>query len=95
MQERRIDFQLFGQEFSFYSDAPDEEIRQVIALLKEEFASQEKAGTKILPSTTVLVFGCLRMAARVVQERARFQALLANQERSIEAIIDKIVSHLD
>ena len=61
MQERRIDFQLFGQEFSFYSDAPDEEIQQVIALLKEEFTSQGKADTKTLPSTRLLVFGCLRL----------------------------------
>ena len=95
MQERRIDFQLFGQEFSFYSDAPDEEIRQVIALLKEAFADQEKAGTKTLPSTTLLVFGCLRMAARLVQERAKSRAFLAEQQRSIGAIIDKVVSHLD
>lgn len=95
MQERRVDFQLFGQEFSFYSDAPDEEIRQVIALLKEEFASQEKAGTKTLPSTNLLVFGCLRMTVRLVRERAESQAAFAEQQRSIGAIIAKVVSHLD
>lgn len=95
MQERRIDFQLFGQEFSFYSDAPDEEIQQVIALLKEEFTSQGKADTKTLPSTRLLVFGCLRMAARLVQERAKSEALFTEQERSIGLMIDKVVSHLD
>ena len=95
MQERRIDFKLFGQEFSFYSDATDEEIAQVIALLQEEFAGQERAGAKSLPSTTLLVFGCLRMAARLVQERTKCRTLQLEQQHAIGVMIDKVVSHLD
>ena len=95
MEERRIGFELFGQEFSFYSDAPEEEIEQVIALLKEEFAGQERSGTKTLPSTTLLLFGCLRMAARLVQEQTKAKTLLVEQPRTIGAMIDKVVSHLD
>lgn len=95
MQERPIAFQLFGQEFSFFSDAPDEEIDQVIALLQETFADQGGASHSTVPSTTLLVFGCLRMAAKLVQERQRHQRLSMAQERSIGTMIDRVVSHLD
>ena len=95
MEERRIGFELFGQEFSFYSDAPEEEIEQVIALLQEEFKDQEQASRHGLHSATILIFGCLRMAARLVQERSRQQTLSVEQQRSIATMIDKLVSHLD
>ncbi len=94
MQERRIAFHLLGQEFSFYSDAPDEEIEQVIALLKEEFAEQENSRAAV-PSTALLVFGCLRMAARLVRERNRQRFCHAQQQRAIDTMIAKLVSHLD
>ncbi|NLZ18368.1 MAG: hypothetical protein GX087_11670 [Desulfobulbaceae bacterium] len=95
MEERRITFQLFGQEFSFFSDAPDEEIEQVVALLQEVFADQGGANRSTVPSTTLLVFGCLRVAAKLVQERQWHQRFRIAQERTIGTMIDKVVSHLD
>lgn len=95
MEERRIAFHLLGQEFSFYSDAPDEEIEQVLALLREEFTDLENAGHGTVPSTGRLLFGCLRMAARLVRERNRQQGLCAQERHSIEAMIGKLLSHLD
>ncbi|MGI6639182.1 MAG: cell division protein ZapA [Desulfobulbus sp.] len=94
MQERPIRFHLFGQEFTFFSDAEDQEVEQVITLLKNEFADNEKVGQN-MPSTTLLVFGCLRMAAKLVQERARQQALEQHRQRAIARMMNKVVSHLD
>ena len=33
MQDRLVRFHLFGQEYTFYSDAPEEEVESAIALL--------------------------------------------------------------
>lgn len=95
MEERRIAFHLLGREFTFYSDAPDEEVEQVFALLREEFADQENAGRSTVPASGRLFFGCLRMAARLVRERNRQQGVCAEQRRAIEAMIGKLLSHLD
>ncbi|NQS71792.1 MAG: cell division protein ZapA [Desulfobulbaceae bacterium] len=95
MQERPIRFHLFGQEFTFFSDAEDEEIEQVITLLKNEFADNKKVAQSMPPSTTSLVFGCLRLAAKLVQERDRQQALEQHRQRAIARMMNKVVSHLD
>ena len=36
MEERLVSFSLFGQDFSFFSDAPEDEVQEAIAMLCEE-----------------------------------------------------------
>ncbi|MGD9947919.1 MAG: cell division protein ZapA [Desulfobulbus sp.] len=95
MQDRLVRFTLFGQEFTFYSDAAEHEVEAVIALLREELEGQEKFNRSTVPSSKMLVLGCLRITAKYIhlqQEHARYcQA----QEQAINALLNKIMSAVE
>jgi hypothetical protein len=93
MNERQISLTLFGQEFSLYSDAPDEEVEQTMALLRTEL---EQTGLSLngvaVPSSTMLVLGGLRLAARCVsleKELGVFQV-----ERNLDAERNLLISNM-
>ncbi|CAK8713954.1 MAG: cell division protein ZapA [Candidatus Electronema aureum] len=101
MDERRISVALFGQEFSFYTDAPDEEVQQAVTLLREEL---ELTGLSLngnaVPSSTMLVLGCLRLVARCVSQENAFSRFQAERKLDIErkhlisGLTDKVVAVL-
>ena len=66
MEERVVSFTLFGQQFKFFSDAPDDEVERAINLLRDELESTELAARSSMPSSTLLVLGALKLAARFV-----------------------------
>ena len=90
MEERLVSFTLFGQEFSFFSDAPDDEVEGAIALLREELEGTDLAARSTIPSSTMLVLGCLQLAARSVRLETEFRNYRADHEQTFEKIIDKI-----
>lgn len=95
MQDRLVRFHLFGQEFTFYSDAPEEEVESVITLLRHELENNEKVSRSSVPSSKMLVLGCLRMAAKYVQLNREYSEFRQAQERSVGHLIDKISSGME
>lgn len=93
--ERRVDFKLFGQEFSFYTDAPEEEVEQVINLVRSELDEGGQAIRTSLPSSKMLVLVCLRIAARFVQLEKEFEQFRSQQDKSIDNLISKVSSSID
>jgi len=95
MQDRLVRFNLFGQEFTFYSDAPEEEVESAIALLRQELESGEKLSRSSVPSSKMLVLGCLRMAAKYVHLNRDFSEFRQAQECAIDRLVEKVSSGLD
>lgn len=95
MQDRLVRFNLFGQEFTFYSDASEEEVASVITLLRDELESNEKISKSSVPSSKMLVLGCLRMAAKYVQLKREHSEYRQAQDRTVAQLIDKLSSTLD
>ncbi len=95
MEERLVSFNLFGQEFSFYSDAPEDEVEGAIAMLRDELEGTDLAARSTVPSSTMLVLGCLRLAASYVRLDKEFSSFRTKQELSIEKMIDKVSSCME
>lgn len=93
--ERRVEFKLFGQEFSFYTDASEEEVEQVINLVRSELDEGGQAVRTSLPSSKMLVLVCLRIAARFVQLEKEFDQFRSRQDKSIDNLINKVSSSID
>ncbi|MCL1979768.1 MAG: cell division protein ZapA [Proteobacteria bacterium] len=95
MQDRLVRFKLFGQEFTFYSNAPEEEVDAVIALLREELESDgDTFSRSSVPSSKMLVLSCLRMASKYVQLDREFDAYRQSQDVILARLLDKVVSGL-
>ena len=95
MEERLVSFTLFGQQFSFYSDAPEDEVDGAIAMIREELEGTDLAARSTVPSSTMLVLGCLRIAARYVNLEQEHAAFRASQDQSIAHLIDKVSEGID
>jgi cell division protein ZapA len=101
MEERLISFTLHGQEFSFYSDAPDNEVQDAITLLRSELGQSgpDTKGTA-LPSSRLLVLACLRLAGRCVNIEHEFSSFVeerknhAARNRAISSLIDRVTAAL-
>ncbi|MGB5686460.1 MAG: cell division protein ZapA [Candidatus Electrothrix sp.] len=102
MEERLISFTLYGQEFSFYSDVPDDEVQEAVSMLRQELGDNEEVGpTTTVPSSTLLVLACLRIAARHVSlqrdyngfftERAKYKG----SNKLISKLIERVSIALD
>jgi len=95
MQERLVRFHLFGQEFTFYSNASEEEVESVVALLRLELEGSDKISRSSVPSSKMLVLGCLRMAAKYVQLHREYHEFRQEQEAGVGRLIEKVASGLD
>ncbi len=101
MEERLIHFTLLGQEFSLYSDAPEDEVQQALNLLRTEL---ERTGLlakgATVPSSTMLVLGGLQLASRCIHLEKEFTSLQAERKisserkHSISCMIERISSIL-
>ena len=95
MQERLVCFTLFGQEFSFYSDASEDEVQGAVAMLRDELEGMDLAARSTIPSNKMLVLGCLQLAARYVKLDKEFNTFRAGQEQKIDKLIAKVASGMD
>ena len=96
MEERLVSFSLFGQDFSFFSDAPENEVQDAIKLLCEELEGGAGLVTgSTVPSSKVLVLGCLRLAARYVNLQKDSKTYREGMKQTIDKLIDKISSGIE
>ncbi len=93
--ERRVRFKLYGQEFSFYTDASEEEVEQVIDMVRTELDEGSPGIRTSLPSNKMLVLGCLKIAARYVQLEKEYDSFRTRQDRSIDRLIDRVSSSIN
>jgi cell division protein ZapA len=95
MKDRLVRFNLFGQEFAFYSDAPEDEVTSAIELLRNELEGDEIINRSTIPSSKVLVLGCLRLAAKYVQTEGEFKRFRQSHNKALGDLIEKISSGID
>ena len=89
--ERLVHFELFGQEFSFYTDASEDDVERIVTMVRSELCEEETA-KRSLPSNKMLVLGCLKIAARFVQLEKEFSSFQTRQGESIDKLINKVSS---
>lgn len=93
--ERLVHFELFGQEFSFYTDSSEEDVELILAMVRSELGAEGSGKHSSLPSSKMLVLGCLKIAARFVQLEKEFNTFQARQDKSIDKLINKVASGIE
>jgi hypothetical protein len=97
MEERLISFTLYGQEFSFYSDVPDDEVQEAVSMLRQELGEPDEVDpATAVPSTTLLVLACLRIAAQHVSLKQEFDKFDADREKykGSNALISNLINQV-
>ena len=61
-QERLVRFTLLGQDFTFYTGSSEEEMKEILELVKKMVEDNTTGVSGTLPASRVAVMACLNMA---------------------------------
>ncbi len=86
--ERLVKFEVCGQEFALNTDAPEDEVGEILDLVKSQIESQTGTG-KVLPAR-VAILASLNMAGKYVRLKKELAEDKRLTDHKINAIIDNI-----
>jgi hypothetical protein len=94
MTERLVKFTLLGQEHALYTAASDEEMAEILALVRSltETGSANHPGT--LPIGRIAVLACLNIASRYVRLEREYAAYRLDSERRLGRLNEQISAGL-
>ena len=86
--ERFVKFEVLGQEISLHTDAPEDEVTEILDLVRSQLEQNSKTST-ILP-TKVAVLVSLNIAGKYVRLKKEFEKLEAEYQERVTSLIGKI-----
>lgn len=87
--ERLVKFEVFGQEYPLYTAAPEEDVEEILQLVRSQLEANSKSANT-LPSSKVAILVSLNMAGKYVELKRNFEQYKINIEESIENLTKKI-----
>ena len=89
--ERLVQFSLYGQNFSFYSEADEDEIEKIVAIVQAEVESHGQTLRGKVLSSKLAVLASLRIAAQYVELEKEFNAYREEQDAHIRHIVKTLL----
>ena len=92
--ERLVRFELLGQEHTFYTAAPEEEIESILSLVGSLVESDVPSSSGTLPVSKVAILACLNIASRYVKLKQEFAEYKHNSGTRIVRLNEEIRAKL-
>lgn len=86
--ERLVKFEIFGQEYPLHTDAPEDDVREILELVKSQMELHAKS-SKILP-VKIAVLVSLNMAAKYVRLKRDHERLQQREHKKISELVSQI-----
>lgn len=90
--ERLVKFEVCGQEYPLYTDAPEEDVQEILDLVKSQIEKHSKSTTLLSAKLAVLV--SLNMAGKYVKLKRDFELHKQQVEKETETILNQIERYL-
>lgn len=93
--ERLVRFELLGQQFAFYTGAPEEEVNEILQMVESlvlENSSSEAPGS--ISVSKVAVLASLNMASRYVELKRDFETYKNDTETRLIRLTEQISDEL-
>ncbi len=91
--ERLVKFVVLGQEYSLYTDAPDEDVEEILQLVKAQLEADNK-GANVLPSHKIAVLTSLNMAGKYVKLKRDFELYKESVDEDVDRLAKRIEKFL-
>lgn len=91
--ERLIKFEVFGHEYSLFTAAPEDEVEEILQLVKSQFEKLVPASSRVV-SDKIAVLTCLNMAGEVVKMRKEIEQFKRQANENIGTLVKRIESSL-
>ena len=92
--ERLVKFEVLGQEYPLYTDAPEEDIEEILNLVRMQIESQSKSSKSVLPANKVAVLTSLNMAGKYVRMKRDFERYKQEMTERVERLTSVIKNSL-
>jgi cell division protein ZapA (FtsZ GTPase activity inhibitor) len=84
--ERLVRFRLFGQDYTFYTGASEEEMVEILDLVRKMIEDNTSGMPGTLPASKVAVMACLNLASRFMKLKQDFETYKMETEEKICSI---------
>ena len=84
--ERLVKFEVLGQEYPLYTDAPEQDIEEILHLVKMQIESNSKSSKSLLPANKVAVLTSLNMAGKYVRIKRDFEQYKQQMSELVERL---------
>lgn len=88
--ERLVKFEVLGQEYPLYTDAPEEDVREILELVRTQLESYAKSSTS-LPANKLAILTSLNLAGKYVKLKKDFE----NYKQMVGETADMMKSKID
>ena len=90
--ERLVKFELLGLEYPLYTDAPEEDVQEILDLVRTQIEQNSKSA-KMLPAKVAILVS-LNMAGKYVKLKRDYDKLKQKENQKITSIMDQIEGSL-
>lgn len=91
--ERLVTLEVLGQEYSLYTDAPEEDVEEILHLVKTSLETQPHSAAR-LPVNKVAILTCLNMAGEYVKLKRHFEEYKQKFLKNIDNLTKRIETSL-
>ena len=88
--ERLVKFEVLGQEYPLYTDAPQEDVDEILQLVRSQL--EANADGSILPANKLAILASLNMAGKYVRLKKDFEQYRQMVEETVGKVADRIDS---
>lgn len=88
--ERLVKFEVLGQEYPLYTDASEEDVSEILELVKSQFESYARSAST-LPVNKLAILTSINMAGKYVKLKRDFELY----KDRVDAIVGKVSDRLD
>jgi cell division protein ZapA (FtsZ GTPase activity inhibitor) len=89
--ERLVKLEVLGQEYPLYTDAPEEDIEEILHLVKMQIENNAKSSKSFLPANKVAVLTSLNMAGKYVRLKRDFE----EYKRQMSELVDRLTGVIE
>jgi cell division protein ZapA (FtsZ GTPase activity inhibitor) len=89
--ERLVKFEVLGQEYPLYTDAPEEDIEEILHLVKMQIERNSKSSKSLLPANKVAVLTSLNMAGKYIRLKRDFE----NYKQQMSELVEKLTTAIE
>ena len=87
--ERLVKFEVLGQEYPLYTDASEEDVKEILNLVKSQMEDQLSTAS-VLPVNKIAVLTSLNVAGKYVSLKKDFEQYKQTTQQSLERLMAKI-----
>lgn len=88
--ERIVKFEVLGQEYPLYTDAPEEDVEEILKLVKSQIESHGQGGKNYLPANKLAILTSLNVAGKYVRLKRDYEAYRARVDEYLIKLAEKI-----